>query len=128
MDAARRVRVRAYAPYSRYSVGAALLARSGAVYAGCNMENAAFSPSVCAERAAVAAAVSAGEREFEALAVAGPGEGLCAPCGVCRQTLFEFAPALRVICSRGDDMEVFTLDALLPFAFSFRALDICGER
>jgi cytidine deaminase len=120
------VRERAHAPYSRYAVGAALLVRSGRVFAGCNVENASYGLSVCAERSAVLQMVAAGERDPIALAVATRGPVAAAPCGMCRQTLVEFAvelPILLIVASEaGADGEiapprVTTLEALLPEAF-----------
>ena len=115
---------RSYSPYSGCKVGAALLTSSGKVYLGCNVENAAYSPTICAERVAFMKAVSEGEREFEAIAVVGGmnGEikGLFPPCGVCRQVMAEFcSPAnFRVIMVKGvDDFEVVTLSELLPYGF-----------
>jgi|WetSurMetagenome_2_1015567.scaffolds.fasta_scaffold449868_2 homotetrameric cytidine deaminase len=125
--AAFSVRELAYAPYSQVSVGAALLAADGRIFSGCNIENAAFSPSICAERAAIAQAVSAGCREFQALAVCGgpmnrgPHKlGYCYPCGVCRQVLSEFCPPeLPVYVARSlQDYRRHTLAELLPHAFS----------
>ncbi|HTR96810.1 MAG TPA: cytidine deaminase [Candidatus Acidoferrales bacterium] len=96
MAEAERARRMAYAPFSRFAVGAALLTRSGRVVHGCNIENSSFGLSCCAERTAVFKAVSEGEREFVAIAItAGAGEG-AAPCGACRQVLHEFAPAIWV--------------------------------
>ena len=112
----------AYAPYSDHKVGAALLGKSGKVYTGCNVENAAYTPTNCAERTAVFKAVSEGEREFSAIAIVGGlGENLselCAPCGVCRQVLAEFCELdLRVIMGTPDNVKVSTLGELLPFSF-----------
>lgn len=127
IEAAFAVRGRAYAPYSGFSVGAALLAADGRIFAGCNIENAAFSPSICAERVAIAQAVSAGCREFAALAVCGgPAErgageiDYCYPCGVCRQVLVEFCPPeLPVYVARSaQDYRLHQLLDLLPHAFS----------
>ena len=122
--AAFAVRERAYTPYSHFKVGAALLSKSGRVFAGCNIENAAFSPTICAERAALAAAVSAGEREFDAIAIVGSMEGRVntlptSPCGVCRQALFEFGGnGLRVILAKSEeDYQELTLGRLLPLGF-----------
>lgn len=122
--AAFAVRERAYTPYSHFKVGAALLTRSGRVFTGCNIENASFSPTICAERAALAAAVSAGEREFDAIAIVGSMEGKVntlptSPCGVCRQALFEFGGnGLRVILAKSaEDYQELTLGRLLPLGF-----------
>ena len=122
--AAFAVREQAYTPYSHFKVGAALLTRSGRVFTGCNIENASFSPTICAERAALAAAVSAGEREFDAIAIVGSMEGKVntlptSPCGVCRQALFEFGGnGLRVILAKSEeDYQELTLGRLLPLGF-----------
>ena len=114
-------RKNAVAPYSGFAVGAALLARSGSVYIGCNMENGAYSPSLCAERVAFGSAVAAGEREFAAIAVIGDGEDYCWPCGVCRQVMAEFCgDDFRVIAAKDEtDFASSTLGELLPHAFRF---------
>ncbi len=114
----------AYAPYSGYKVGAALLTSSGRVYRGCNIENAAFGPSNCAERTAIFKAVSEGERAFDAIAVVGGKDGVVTgvfpPCGVCRQVMQEFCgPDFRIYMGRGDgSFESVRLDELLPYGFS----------
>lgn len=114
----------AYAPYSGYTVGTALLAADGRVFSGCNIENAAFTPTVCAERTALFKAVSEGARNFVMLAVAGGKggavTGVFPPCGVCRQALSEFCkPEMPVLLVSGaDSYEKTTLGALLPLAFS----------
>jgi cytidine deaminase len=113
---AMQARERAYAPYSNYQVGAALLGRSGRVYTGCNVENAVYPLATCAERTAVVKAVSEGEREFVALAVATKNGG--APCGSCRQTLREFGEDIAVIIA--DDSGAYretTVAELLPDSF-----------
>lgn len=118
-------RKRAYTPYSGFRVGAALLSKSGKVYLGCNIENASYSPTNCAERTAFFKAVSEQEREFEAIAiVGGPGEqragSLCAPCGVCRQVMMEFCnpETFRVILENGNGaLRTFLLKELLPLGF-----------
>ena len=114
---AARARRAAYAPYSRFAVGAALLARDGRVFTGCNVENASYGLTVCAERVAVLKAVSEGVRDFTALAVAGPRPAVT-PCGACRQMLAEFAPDLRIYW-RGAGGRVVgrSLRRLLPEAF-----------
>ena len=113
---------RAYAPYSGYKVGAALLCADGAVYQGCNIENASFSPTICAERVAFAKAISEGQRDFVAIAVCGGKdsviEGLFPPCGVCRQVMAEFCdPDFTVFLATGSGYEVRTLKELLPDSF-----------
>lgn len=106
----------AYAPYSNYKVGAALLTSRGKVYTGCNVENAAYTPSNCAERTAIFKAVSEGERDFEAIAVVTSDGG--APCGICRQVIREFAPDLTIVTGDLDGhAQIFTLADLLPHSF-----------
>ena len=114
-----------YSPYSHFTVGAALLTKSGKLYTGCNIENSAFGPTVCAERVAVFKAVSEGDVEFEMLAVVGGKngivEGVTSPCGVCRQVLSEFAsPDLPVLFvkDRDGNFEEHTLGEILPFSFN----------
>jgi len=111
------VRERAYAPYSRYPVGAALLAASGKIYEGVNVENAAYPTSMCAERAAMFKAVSEGERSFQAIAVATENGG--SPCGACRQVLAEFGTGIWVIIAngKGEVIQELPLSQLLPAAF-----------
>ncbi len=114
---AREAREQAYAPYSGYRVGAALLGRSGRIFTGCNVENAVYPLSICAERTAVVKAISEGEREFVAIAVVTENGG--SPCGACRQTLREFGEGIRVLIAdvRGNYRET-TVAALLPDSFS----------
>ena len=116
-----------YSPYSGFKVGAALLAKSGKVYTGCNIENAAFSPTNCAERTAFFKAVSEGEMEFEAIAVVGnkaeaPEDEweFCTPCGVCRQVMLEFVNPQEFVIyvGKGKEIRSFTLKELLPESFS----------
>ncbi len=112
----------AYAPYSNCFVGAALLCESGAVYTGCNVENASFGATICAERTAVSAAVSKGERTFTAIAVAGGKNGditdFFPPCGICRQVLSEFASDdMRVILFNGKEIQGFAFRDLMPLSF-----------
>lgn len=114
-----QARSNAYAPYSGFSVGAALLARDGTVHTGVNVENAAYGLTLCAERAAVVRAISDGVREFSAVAIVGPEDDVaCAPCGSCRQVLHEVAPDLLVVMpGGGGDPLITPLSELLPFAF-----------
>jgi cytidine deaminase len=116
---AEAARAHAHAPYSGFRVGAALLAEDGRVFAGANCENASYPLGLCAERAAVAAAVTAGARRFLAIAVVAGGAAAATPCGGCRQVLAEFAPSFEVRCyAAGGDAEVrATVAALLPAAF-----------
>ncbi|MDI6710021.1 MAG: cytidine deaminase [Thermoanaerobacterales bacterium] len=122
VERALAARSGAYAPYSGFEVGAALLAADGTVYTGANIENASYGLSICAERVAVFKAVSEGRREFTALAVASGGDDYCRPCGACRQVLAEFAPDLRLLMAnaRGDFRET-RLAELLPEAFRLRS-------
>ena len=114
---AMEARGKAYAPYSDFAVGAALLARSGRVYTGCNVENASYGLSICAERTAVFKAVSEGERDFEAIAVV--TEKGVTPCGACRQVLLEFGEDIQVtVADETGGYRVFGLQELLPEAFN----------
>ena len=116
-----------YAPYSHFHVGAALLAKNGTYYTGCNIENAAYGPTICAERCAIFKAVSEGEHSLKAIAIAGGSEketdmlsGYAFPCGVCRQVMREFAKdaAFKVIVARNiTDFQIFSLEELLPNSF-----------
>ena len=120
---AREVRPKAYAPYSEFRVGAAVFA-GGEIFQGVNVENAAYGSTICAERAAALAAVTAGHHEFDAIAVVGDSDAPTVPCGACRQFLAEFNPEMRVIMGgKSDAVEVRTLDQLLPEAFVRGYLD-----
>lgn len=123
MTAAEKARKMSYTPYSHFKVGAALLCRDGKVYSGCNIENAAYGPSMCAERTAIFKAVSEGERDFEAVAIVGGKEGetadFCAPCGVCRQVMAEFCREdFKILLGTPDNFKVYSLKEILPFAFT----------
>ena len=108
----------AYAPYSNFYVGAALECEDGAVFTGCNVENAAYGDCICAERTAIVKAVSEGHRDFVRIAIAGKSEDFCVPCGTCRQVMKEFAPEMEVICLNGKgESKKFTLRELLPYGF-----------
>ena len=114
-----------YVPYSGFPVGAALLTQEGREFTGCNVENAAYGSTICAERTAIVKAVSEGCREgWEAIAIAGKGEDFCWPCGACRQMLYEFAPDLRVLAARGDGQYIaLRLSELLPHGFGPKSLE-----
>lgn len=116
-----------YCPYSGFQVGAALLTKNGKVYTGCNIENAAFSPTNCAERTAIFKAVSEGETKFQAIAIVGNKKGapeeereFCTPCGVCRQVMLEFVDpqTFEILLGKGKEIRKFTLSQLLPESFS----------
>ena len=114
---AKAMRERAYAPYSGFAVGAALVTEDGTVFGGANVENASYGLAICAERSAAVSAVSSGHRNFRAIAVAGPETTVTAPCGACRQFLNEFNPQLAVIYTTPQGITETTLDELLPDAF-----------
>ena len=122
---ALQMRKKAYTPYSHFQVGAALLTKEGRIYTGCNIENAAYTPSNCAERTAFFKAVSDGEREFTAIAIAGGDENaaelpVCPPCGVCRQVMMEFCDpeTFQIVLAQSEtEYQVYTLKELLPLGF-----------
>ena len=109
---------RAYIPYSHFPVGAALECSDGTVFTGCNIENAAYGATMCAERTAIFKAVSEGRRDFVRIAIAGKSKDFCVPCGTCRQVMMEFAPDIEVICRNGaGESRKFALKELLPYGF-----------
>jgi len=114
LSAAKAAMQNAYAPYSKFKVGAALRTASGRIFTGCNVENASYGAAVCAERVAVCKAVSEGEREFEAIAVVSSAGLPTPPCGICRQTLYEFSEDMRVIVEDGSGARVYRLYELFP--------------
>jgi cytidine deaminase len=122
--AATEARKRAYAPYSKFQVGAALLAADGTIIPGCNVENASYGLTICAERNAIFRAVEDGHSEFLAIAIALDSPGECTPCGACRQVLYEFAPGLEIIMANlgSGRVDVLPLNVLLPRAFGPRSL------
>ena len=124
IEKALEMRNYSYTPYSHYNVGAALLAANNVIYTGCNIENASFTPTNCAERTAFFKAVSEGVKEFKAIAICGGAEGAevlddCSPCGVCRQVMSEFCTdEFIIICAKSvDDYKVYTLPEILPDRF-----------
>lgn len=133
LSKAREMLKFSYTPYSGFKVGAALLCKSGKIFGGCNIENASFSPSNCAERTAFFNAISSGEREFEAIAVVGGTEGIvkdfCPPCGVCRQVMMEFCDekSFKIILQDGSGVtKEILLEEILPMGFGAKNLQ--GEK
>ncbi len=127
MQAAEAARLRSYSPYSHFCVGAALLTADGKIYTGCNIENAAFTPTNCAERTAFFKAVSEGERNFVAIAITGGRAGeepsFCAPCGVCRQVMAEFCgPDFRLVLGSSREICISSFGELMPAAFGPQSL------
>ena len=123
MRAAEDARDKAYSPYSGFRVGAALLTKSGKIYVGCNIENASFTPTVCAERVAFFEAIKDGERDFSALAIVGGKAGekptFCSPCGVCRQVMAEFCQKdFRILLGTKEDFKAYSFEELFPLSFS----------
>ncbi len=114
---AKEAMEKAYAKYSNYKVGAALLTKSGKVYTGCNIENSSYGATICAERVAFVKAISEGEKEFEAIAIVGSGGDFTYPCGICRQFMSEFGLDLKLIFEDGENIKMYTLSQLLPEAF-----------
>ena len=119
LNLAKQASANAYAPYSRFPVGAAIECDDGTVYTGCNVENAALGSTICAERTAVCKAVSEGHRSFRRIAIYGEGENYCMPCGACRQVLAEFSMDMEVLCAKAGGRYVsYKLSELLPHTFS----------
>ena len=117
---AKEASLNAYVPYSGFPVGAALECDDGTVYTGCNVENAAYGDTICAERTAVVKAVSDGRRSFTRIAIYGEGQGYCMPCGSCRQVLSEFSPEMEVLCAKaGGSYVSYPLTRLMPYTFKF---------
>ena len=117
-ELALKARNNAYAPYSNFKVGAALLTKSGKIYVGCNMENSSYGLTICAERNAVTSAIAAGEKEWSKIVIVADGEKICTPCGACRQVLYEHGSDMEVVCANlQGDTKTYTLKELLPDAF-----------
>ena len=118
-------RDKTYSPYSHFGVGAALLCEDGSIYEGCNIENASYGLTNCAERTAIFKAVSEGQTKFKALAVVADTEGPCAPCGACRQVMAEFKIPLIILGNLMGNIKIVTIEELLPFSFS--ECDVIGK-
>lgn len=125
MDCAIKARENAYCPYSHFAVGAALLCEDGTLYEGCNIENASYGLTNCAERTAIFKAISEGYIKFKALAVVADTEGPCAPCGACRQVMAEFKIPLIIMGNLMGNIKIVTIEELLPFSFS--ECDVTGK-
>lgn len=125
MDCAIKARENAYSPYSHFAVGAALLCEDSTLYEGCNIENASYGLTNCAERTAIFKAVSEGHTTFKALAVVADTEGPCAPCGACRQVMAEFKIPLIIMGNLMENIKIVTIEELLPFSFS--ECDVTGK-
>lgn len=124
VDAAKAVREHAYAPYSKYKVGAAILTESGDMFTGCNVENASFGATICAERGAVMAMVAAGQSNPILGVIVVQGNAPAAPCGLCRQVLAEFTPNMKLVCvsesKKGDQVKAHALDKIFPEVFRLK--------
>ena len=125
MDCAIKARENAYSPYSHFAVGAALLCEDDTLYEGCNIENASYGLTNCAERTAIFKAVSEGHIKFKALAVVADTEGPCAPCGACRQVMAEFKIPLIIMGNLMGNIKIVTIEEVLPFSFS--ECDVTGK-
>ena len=125
MNCAIKARENAYSPYSHFAVGAALLCEDGTLFEGCNIENASYGLTNCAERTAIFKAVSEGHIKFKALAVVADTEGPCAPCGACRQVMAEFKIPLIIMGNLMGNIKIVTIEELLPFSFS--ECDVIGK-
>lgn len=124
---AKAVRLKAYAPYSRFAVGAAILLDSGEIVSGCNVENASYGISLCAERNAMAAVVARGSGKPLAIAVVGEEGRICPPCGACRQFLAEFNPRMSIVLEDKDGLTIYMLEDLLPVYFSLEEDKLHGK-
>ena len=125
IECAIEARQQSYSPYSNFAVGAALLCEDGTIYKGCNIENASYGLTNCAERTAIFKAISEGHRKFKALAVVADTEGPCSPCGACRQVMKEFKIPTIIMANLKGNMEIVSIEYLLPFSFS--DCDVMGK-
>lgn len=117
-DIAISVQKQAYAPYSKFRVGAALLCKDGSIYTGCNIENASYGATICAERCAVSKAVSDGKRDFLKIAITSSSNEYTMPCGICRQVLYEFMKEGIVVVTNGQDIKRYSVEELIPGCFT----------
>lgn len=119
IKAAAQARKNAYAPYSKFTVGAAVVGGSGKTYTGCNVENSSFGATICAERVAIGQAIAAGETKITQVAIIASSKEPCTPCGICRQVISEFGPQAEIICASEDGrkIEKYTIKELLPHSF-----------
>ena len=118
LSLAREAARNAYVPYSQFPVGAAVECADGSVFTGCNVENAAFGSTICAERTAIVKAVSEGHTEFRRIAIYGEGKNYCMPCGACRQVMAEFSPEMEALCTKaGGSYVSYSLSKLMPYTF-----------
>jgi len=120
IEKAKEVSKNSYSPYSKFAVGACVLAASGKTYTGCNFENSSFGMTICAERNAIGSAIASGEKEIKAVAIYSPNQDNCVPCGACRQVMSEFSrndDEFKVILKDGEKLNVLKLSQLLPMGF-----------
>lgn len=122
IEAAKQAQKFSQAKYSNFSVGAAIETEDGAVFTGCNVESSSYGLTICAERVALTKAISEGELSFKTIAIVGPENEHCSPCGACRQLLYDYAPQLKVVTTNGNDIQAHDLSSLLPFAFEEKQL------
>lgn len=121
---AMEAREKSYSPYSKFKVGAAVYTKSKKVFTGCNIESAAYSPTICAERVALSKCISEGYFDIEKIAVVGSDKSISTPCGVCRQFIFEFGKDIQIICAKStDSFKIYTIKDLLPEGFGSEDLD-----
>ncbi|MGI6500377.1 MAG: cytidine deaminase [Anaerostipes sp.] len=118
LEIAKQAKENAYAPYSKFQVGAAVLTKTGEVFTGCNIENSSYGGTICAERTAIGNAVSGGHVDLEMIAIASSGEQTVYPCGICRQVMNEFNQSMIILCESETGFEEYTLPELLPKGFN----------
>jgi len=119
---AKKAQSYSQARYSDFQVGAAILTHDNQIFTGCNIESASYSLTICAERVALTKALSEGYTRFKSIAIVGPGEDICSPCGACRQMLYDYAPEINVIMTQRGELKIYPLKELLPLAFEEKRL------